>query len=41
MLDLDYEEIFNIAMQGIENMQQEDPYKDTKMFSVMKKSYTK
>ena len=40
MLDLDYEEMFNLAMQSIEHMLRDDPNEDTKLLAVMKKSFT-
>ena len=39
MLDIDYEEIFNLAIQSMEQMLREDPSNDAKTFSAVKKSY--
>ena len=39
MLDLDYEEMFTLAMQAMENMAREGSFKNENMFSVQKKSY--
>ena len=39
MLDLDYEAIFNLAIQSMEQMLREESSNDAKTFSAMKKSY--